>query len=177
MRDSGEIDVHVVTHESAGRGLRGRRRSVVGPRRLWSWVVAVLLPVAVTLLLLPFRDVLSLTSVLLAYLLGVVASSLIGGLAPAIGTALVAGGLANWFFTPPYHELTISEPENVFALFVFLAVGGDRRDASSTGARRGLRRPPADVPRPTSSRRCPRECCAARTGCAPCSTRRARRSA
>ena len=49
VRDSGEIDVHVVTHESAGHGLRGRRRR---RRRsagaLWSWVVAVLLPVAVT---------------------------------------------------------------------------------------------------------------------------------
>jgi two-component system sensor histidine kinase KdpD len=60
--------------------------------------------------------------VLLAYLLGVVASSLIGGLAPALVTALAASLLANWYFTPPYYELTIAEPENVFAIFVFLAV-------------------------------------------------------
>ena len=123
VRDSGEIDVHVVSHEKAGRGVVARRLAVRGPRRLWSWVLAVAIPVALTLVLLPFRDGLSLTTVLLAYLLGVVASSLVGGLVPAVGTALVAGGLANWYFTPPYHELTISEPENVFALFVFLVVG------------------------------------------------------
>jgi two-component system sensor histidine kinase KdpD len=122
VRDSGEIDVHVVTHENAGRGLRRHSRRIVGPRRLWAWVAALLIPLALTLLLLPFRDGLSLTTVLLAYLLGVVLSSLVGGLAPAIGTALVASLLANWFFTPPFHQLTIAEPQNVFAIFVFLAV-------------------------------------------------------
>jgi two-component system sensor histidine kinase KdpD len=81
---------------------------------------------------------------MLAFLLGVVASSLVGGLAPAIGSALVAGLLANWYFTPPYYELTISEPENVFALLVFLVVAAviasivDRSAArAQQAARRG----------------------------------------
>ncbi|MFN8170147.1 MAG: DUF4118 domain-containing protein [Candidatus Nanopelagicales bacterium] len=122
VRDSGDIDVHVVTHDEAGRGARPRPRRALGRRRAWSWLVSGALPILLTALLLPFRDAIGLSTVLLAYLLGVVASSLIGGLAPALVTALAASLLANWYFTPPYYELTIAEPENVFAIFVFLAV-------------------------------------------------------
>ena len=32
--------------------------------------------------------------------------------------------VANWYFTPPYHEFTISEGENLVALVIFLVVGG-----------------------------------------------------
>jgi two-component system, OmpR family, sensor histidine kinase KdpD len=32
--------------------------------------------------------------------------------------------LANWYFTPPYYEFTISEGENLFALVIFLLVAG-----------------------------------------------------
>jgi two-component system sensor histidine kinase KdpD len=122
VRDSDEIDVHVVTHERAAERLRLRPRRSLGTRRTWAWALSVVIPLVLTLALLPFRDGLSISTVLLGYLLGVVASSLVGGLAPAVLTALVAGVLVNWYFVPPYYELTIAEPENVFAIFVFLAV-------------------------------------------------------
>ncbi len=122
VRDSGDIDVHVVTHDHAGGGVSLRPRRVRGDRRTWAWALSALLPVVLTAALLPFRDGLSISTVLLAYLLGVVASSLVGGLPPALLTSLVAGVLANWYFVPPYDTLTIGEPENVFALFVFVAV-------------------------------------------------------
>jgi two-component system sensor histidine kinase KdpD len=122
VRDSGEIDVHVVTHEHVGGGGPRIPRRASASRPL-PWALAVAIPVLVTLILLPLRDSVSISTVLLAFLLGVVASSLVGGLMPAVVTALAASLLANWFFTPPYHELTIAEPENAFALVVFLLVG------------------------------------------------------
>jgi two-component system sensor histidine kinase KdpD len=122
VRDSGEIDVHVVTHEHVGGGRPRVPRRTSASRPL-PWVLAVAIPALVTLVLLPLRDSLSISTVLLAFLLGVVASSLVGGLVPAVVTALAASLLANWFFTPPYHELTIAEPENAFALVVFMLVG------------------------------------------------------
>jgi two-component system sensor histidine kinase KdpD len=122
VRDSGEIDVHVVTHEHVGGGGPRVPRRTSASRPL-PWALAVVIPLLVTLVLLPLRDSLSISTVLLAFLLGVVASSLVGGLMPAVVTALAASLLANWFFTPPYHELTIAEPENAFALVVFLLVG------------------------------------------------------
>ena len=125
VRDSGDIDVHVVTHERAGAGERrwavGRR--IPHGRKAWSWGAAVAIPLLLTAVLLPFQDALSLTTVLLAFLLGVVASSLVGGLAPAVVTALLAGVCANFFFVPPYRTLTIAQPESAFALVVFLLVG------------------------------------------------------
>ena len=145
VRESGEIDVHVVTHERASTGRSSwRRRRVTPARRVLAWALAPVIPVVVTVGLLPFRDDVSLSTVLLAYLLGVVASSLVGGLLPAVLTSVVASVLANWFFTPPYGELTISQPENAFALVVFVAVGAavativDRSAArAAEAARRG----------------------------------------
>ena len=72
--------------------------------------------------LLPLRDTLAVESVLLLYLLVVVATAAVGGVWPASAAAIAAVGLVNWYFTPPYHTLTIAEGEHVLALFVFLAV-------------------------------------------------------
>ncbi|HSN07000.1 MAG TPA: sensor histidine kinase KdpD [Candidatus Angelobacter sp.] len=124
VRDSGDIDVHVVTHSAAAPGPRSRHRRVRGRRRSWSWALAVGIPVAVTAVLHPAGVHLSLSTILLAYLLGVVASSLVGGLLPAIVTALEASLLANFFFVPPVGTFTISEPENAFAIVVFVLVAG-----------------------------------------------------
>ena len=37
--------------------------------------------------------------------------------------AVIAGLLANFLFTPPYGSFTITQPENAFALVVFVVVG------------------------------------------------------
>lgn len=123
VRDSGDIDVHVVTHERAGKGGVRPQRRLADTRRRWAWVAAALIPVGVTALLLPFGSGLSLSTVLLTYLLGVVASSLIGGVLPALLTALLAALAANYYFTPPVGRFIISEPENAFALVVLVTVG------------------------------------------------------
>ena len=122
VHHSGDIDVHVVTHESPGIGQERLRRDW-GRRTLWAWTLAVLLPFLLTAALLPFRDLLSLSTVLLAYLLGVIAVSLVGGVAPAVVTSLAASLLANYCFVPPIGTFTIAEPANAFAIVVFVLVG------------------------------------------------------
>ncbi len=123
VRESGDIDVHVVSHERAGRTRPGNRRPRrMRRRRVWAWVLAPTIPVALTLALLPFGDSLSLSTVLLAFLLGVVATSLVGGLLPAIGSAVVAGLLVNFYFVAPVGTFTIAEPENAFAIATFVIV-------------------------------------------------------
>lgn len=77
---------------------------------------------AVTVGLVPLRDDLAVESVLLLYLLVVVATAAVGGVWPALAAAVAAVGLVNWFFTPPYYELLIAEGEHVLALVVFLVV-------------------------------------------------------
>ena len=75
-----------------------------------------------TLLLAQLRESTGLSTVLLAYLALVVIVSVVGGTWPGLVAAVAAFLCANWFFTPPLHEWTIAEGENVVALFVFLGI-------------------------------------------------------
>jgi two-component system, OmpR family, sensor histidine kinase KdpD len=123
VRESGEIDVHVVTHEKAGGGRRPRtRRSLSNERRAAGWALALVGPWALTLLLLQFTDQLGLNTDLLLFLALTVAVALAGGLWPAFVGAVVASLLLNFFFTPPTGTLTIAELENALALGVFIVI-------------------------------------------------------
>ncbi|MEU7875410.1 DUF4118 domain-containing protein [Dactylosporangium sp. NPDC049140] len=123
-RLSGPIDVHMVTHEhaagppalrlpGAGRGF-GVRRYLAGV------ALAVLLLPAFTLIGLQGHFTLS--SVLLGYLLPVIVVALAGGLYLALPTVVAGTLLANYYFTPPLHSLTIARPDDVVALSVFVVV-------------------------------------------------------
>lgn len=103
-----------------------RRRTLIAglsPKRqlAGALIVVIALP-ALTVGLVPRRDDLTVESILLIYLLVVVAAAAVGGVWPALASALVAVGLVNWFFTPPYDTLTIAEGEHVLALVVFVVV-------------------------------------------------------
>lgn len=103
--------------------LRRAVRAGLSPRRqlLGAAIALVGLPL-ITAGLRPLRDELTVESVLLLYLLVVVATAAVGGVWPASAAAITAVGLVNWYFTPPYHTLTIAEGDHVLALFVFLVV-------------------------------------------------------
>jgi two-component system sensor histidine kinase KdpD len=122
---SGDVDVHIVTHDYAGkgRGLATVARTSLGRRRLTAgWLLAVCGPPVLTgLLALPGAR-LGLPTELLFFLALTVGVALVGGLWPAIVAAVAGFLLLNWFFTPPLHTLTVAELENVFALLVFVAV-------------------------------------------------------
>ncbi len=129
IRESGVgIDVHVVSHPS-GRSEeafvvpRTRRPSTLPRRRvLIGSAVAVAGPLLLTWLLAALRDEVGLPSVMLLFMLLVVLVSAIGGLWPALAAAVGGFLLVNWYFVPPLYTFTISEGENILALFVFLAV-------------------------------------------------------
>ncbi len=91
-------------------------------RQLLGALVALIGLPLLTAGLIPLRDDVAVESVLLLYLLVVVATSAAGGVWPAAAAAVAAVGIVNWFFTPPFHTLTIAEGEHVLALFVFIVV-------------------------------------------------------
>lgn len=125
-RGSGDIDVHIVTHEAVGkgRGLIPASADVLGRRRrIAGWATAVLGPPALTAVLTPFDSGIGLTTDLLLFLIVTVAVGLIGGVWQSVISAVLGSALLNWFFTPPVHTWTIAESENAFALVVFVAVG------------------------------------------------------
>ncbi|MEV0157900.1 DUF4118 domain-containing protein [Micromonospora sp. NPDC050686] len=120
---SGPIDVHLVTHAQAGRGRRtaGVPAALSRRRRLLGFALAGLGLPLLTLLLAALPD-LTLTNDILLFLAGVVGVALVGGLWPALVAALGGSLLLNWFFTPPFHTLTIAEADNLLALGVFVGV-------------------------------------------------------
>jgi two-component system sensor histidine kinase KdpD len=129
IRMSGAIDVHVISADSAAQsaGLRLPRRSLSSlskRRQAWGWALgAVGLPM-LTLVLAHSRSVVGLPGALLLYLLLVLGVALVGGVLPAAASAIAAFLLANWYFTPPFYELTIGETENLLALLAFVLVAG-----------------------------------------------------
>jgi two-component system sensor histidine kinase KdpD len=137
---SGDIDVHVVTHSfAAGRGWRVSRAALPQRRVRLGYLAAIIGPILLTglLLLLPEDPDLPLTVPL--YLLATVLIALLGGIGPAIVGAVASSLLLNWFFLEPVRTLTISEPENAFALAVFVVVAVVVAFVVHTSARRAER--------------------------------------
>jgi two-component system sensor histidine kinase KdpD len=124
IRESGDIDVHIVTHGRSGRGrlLPHSRGALTRRRKVRGFALAIVLPSLLTLALIPERGDLNLVSDMLLFLLLTVVVALVGGLAPAL-IAAVSGALSlNYFFTPPLHTLSIRETNNALALLVFVLV-------------------------------------------------------
>ena len=125
VRESGDIDVHIVTHGQMGRG-RGLPRARGGlplRRRLAGYLLAVTLAPLLTLFLAALRHQLNLTTDVLAFLAAVIAVALVGGFVPAVVEAVAGSLLLNYYFTPPLHKFTIAEANNALALGVFVAIG------------------------------------------------------
>jgi len=88
---------------------------------------ALLAIVCATGLSLPFRAHVNVTTVALALLLAVLFAAIAFGSKPAVAASVLAMLCFNFFFLPPYHTLTIADPQNWVALTAFfitaLAVG------------------------------------------------------
>jgi two-component system sensor histidine kinase KdpD len=146
IRASGDIDLHIISSDPERESVeeertetprRRPRGAVLSPRRrLVAWTLAILAPPILTLVLANVRETLTLPSDLLAFLLVVVVVAALGGFVPAFVCAISGFLFANWYFTPPYYEFTISEGENLVALVIFLLVGGVVSVLVATASRR-----------------------------------------
>jgi len=138
VRRSGDIDVHIVTHDAVGAGLGLPRMGggIAGRRRMQGFVLAGVLLLAATLGLSTDRSGLNLVSDVLVFLLIVVLTAVVGGLWPALAAAVVGSLLLNYYFVPPLHALTINDGNNALALVVFLTVGAVVSAVVDTAARR-----------------------------------------
>ena len=124
-RLSGPIDVHIVGHDYAGRGLRLPRLGygLTPRRRLTGLAAAAVLLAIATPALAAARGEFTFAFDLSVYLLIVVVTSLAGGFWAAMAAAVVGSLLLNFYFAPPLHTFTITDTENILALGVFLIVG------------------------------------------------------
>ncbi len=121
VRESGRIDVHMVTHEETRRR---NRLDIRGTRfhRPLSWVAAVVVPVVVTGILLLLDRWLGFASESALFFVAILAVSMLGGIGPAVLSAVVSGVLLNYFFTSPRFTLTIDELDNLITILVMLVL-------------------------------------------------------
>jgi two-component system sensor histidine kinase KdpD len=124
VRKTGPISVHVISADDDGsvppQSVRTRRKPE--PFGIWDYIgstAAVAIALGIGLLLKQFTDVRSVSLVLLT---SVLASAVAWGLWPSLFAAIASMLAYNFFFLPPLYTLTVADPENVVALFVFLIV-------------------------------------------------------
>lgn len=91
-------------------------------RRLVAAVVLVVGLPLLTEVLVQQRGTLSYATPVLLVLSLVVAVCLVGGAWVALPAALLGGLVLNWFFTPPYGTLDVTEPAQVVVLLVYLGI-------------------------------------------------------
>ncbi|MGI5466655.1 DUF4118 domain-containing protein [Streptomyces sp. CA-132043] len=138
--DSGpDLDVHLVTHDAMGKGrglpvTRGAR--FARPRLVGGWLTGVGGPLLLTFLLSNFAPAVGLANDMLLYLSLTIGAAILGGLWPALASAVVGSLLLNWFFTPPVHTLTVDAPQNIVAMAVFVGVALSVASVVDLAARR-----------------------------------------
>ena len=122
INDSGKIDVHMVTHEQANRGLSF---SSISPRtrQIMSWMAAISVPWAILAItsrwLDPVLDIGGKTAIFFA---GVIAVALFGGVAPAVLSGLLSGALLVYFLTDPRYSFAVDNLSNAVTIVVLLGV-------------------------------------------------------
>lgn len=135
---AGAIDVHLVTHDEV-RSATLRRRALSPlsrSRQVTGWISALVLPLVLTLLLTASTDTDQLPLAETLLLAATVVVALIGGQFPALAAAVVSFFALNYYFTPPVHTLSISQPKDVLALLVYVAVAAGVASVVDRASRR-----------------------------------------
>ncbi len=119
VRDAGEMDVHMVPHPLSGSGRTSRSHTELGRKRIVvGFVLAAVLPVLVQFV----TGAMSLELTMLIQFAATIAVALVSGLWPAVLAAVWSSLLLNFYSAPPVGNLTISDPQNLLALLVFVLV-------------------------------------------------------
>ena len=142
IAESGDIDVHIITHQQARRRIGSVRveDSLLGRRREWlGYAIATFGSVLLTVLLVLTPDLHSLAGESMLFMTLVVVTALVGGQRPALLAALVTALELNFFFTDPLHSVAVASGQNLVALALFLLVGTGVSSVVSLAARQTRR--------------------------------------
>lgn len=138
IRESGDIDVHMVAHAAAGSrpALPRFHGALTVKRRILGFVLALVGGPILTAALLLVRSPESLTPTALGYQLLVVLVSLVGGLWPAVFAAVLSGFTLDFLFIAPVGSITISDPYHLIALVLYVSIAALVSVVVDQGARR-----------------------------------------
>ncbi|MSS85384.1 sensor histidine kinase KdpD [Actinomycetaceae bacterium WB03_NA08] len=144
VRESGDIDVHMVNHAAAGKRftLPPLTGALTRKRRILGFVVALLGGPALTGLLSLFRSEDSITTDVLSYQLLIVIVALVGGIWPALFAAVLSGITLDFLFIEPLYTIDIHQPHHLLSLVLCVLIASlvsfvvDRAARNTRAARR-----------------------------------------
>ncbi|WP_078308964.1 MULTISPECIES: sensor histidine kinase KdpD [unclassified Mycobacterium] len=144
IRDSGAIDVHMVTHgQTRSAPLRSWTVPAEGRKRLViNWLAAILVPAATALFIHFFDAALGVGSKSALFLIAVLGVSLLGGVSTALVSAIISGLLLNYLFVSPRYSFTIGETDNALTILMIMVTAvavAALVDAAATRARQARR--------------------------------------
>jgi two-component system sensor histidine kinase KdpD len=124
IRESGDIDVHIVTHAAAGGKFTLPRvgGSLTWKRRAVGFALALVVGPLLSWLLSALRSDESITSDVLAFQLLVVVVALVGGIWPALFAAILSGLTLDFLFVEPLYTVTIADPLHLWALMLYVII-------------------------------------------------------
>lgn len=124
VRESGDIDVHIVTHSAAGgkRALPRLGGALTPKRRIAGFALALLGGPLLSWMLVNFRSQESITSDVLSYQLLVVLVALVGGIWPALFAAVLSALTLNYLFVEPLYTVSVSQPLDLLALVLYILI-------------------------------------------------------
>ncbi|GMA33000.1 hypothetical protein GCM10025875_29920 [Litorihabitans aurantiacus] len=125
IHGAGSIDVHIVNHRRAGQPLRLPRfgGGLTPRRRLLGLALSLAGGPLLTWAMVAWRSPESIIGDVLLYQLLVILVALVGGIWPALLTAVLSGVTLDYFFIDPLHTISVSEPLHVLALSLFVVNG------------------------------------------------------
>ncbi|HLY39231.1 MAG TPA: DUF4118 domain-containing protein, partial [Candidatus Binatia bacterium] len=122
IRRSGNIDVRVISgaaEKVAERPLRGRVRRVIEPHR---YLVAAVAVAIAALVAKGLQIGFGLPDPAMVFLAGVLCTAVVAGLGPSIAASVASLLVYDFFFVAPIYTFTVTKPQDVLSLFVFLVV-------------------------------------------------------
>lgn len=122
IRDSGHIDVYVVTGDAEDRkGLRSPFWKVYTPWQYYAAAVGFTL--LTTFLMLPIRKYVDSSNLVMIYLISVVGVSLRYGRLPSLFATVLSAICFNFFFIPEYNSFKMADTRHVITFSVLLFTG------------------------------------------------------
>ncbi|RRR41919.1 sensor histidine kinase KdpD [Mycolicibacter terrae] len=121
VQQSGDIDVHIVTDEDTKPNFRAVSISP-RERRAASWLAAIAVPCLVCAIVVGWLDHYLNSGQSALFVVGVLVVALLGGIAPAVLSALLSGVLLNYFLLAPRGDFAIAEHDAAVTEVVLLLV-------------------------------------------------------
>ena len=123
MRHAGGIEIHIVPGEEARPSLWPRLKPLLSRRGLGAELAVALVSVAAAVAVAEaLSEVLQLPNLSMIFLTAVLFCAVRFGTRAAVLASLASFAAYNFFFIEPIYTFTVAQPQELFALLIFLAV-------------------------------------------------------